>query len=277
MVEVRWTGAGGLELTHGGRTILVDPYLSRPGKLEIFFGRPTPRVGAVEKYLQELHGELSAIIVGHTHIDHALDIPEFAKRFDGPVIGSASLRTLLAKYGMADRVTVCRGGERIPLPGEARVTMIPSRHGLVALGRVPYPGEIEPSAALPMKGSQYRHGTVFNPKLEIGGLVLLHVGSANFVESELTGERCDALFMCVPGWKKVPGYADRLPGMLAPKTIVPFHFDDFSVPLPANRVARNLPLQDLPGFIRCLSESAPHAAVRVPRTFEKFTLGGRGA
>lgn len=272
MVNVRWTGAAGLELTHEGLVTLIDPYHSRLGKFDVFFRRLRPRISVVSGYLEELPGKLSAIIVGHTHFDHALDIPVFAKRFDGPIIGSSSLQTLMEMHGMSGRVTVCKGGERIELPGGAAVTMIPSVHGLVAFGRVPYPGEINPSERLPLKAGEYRHGAAFILKLEIGGKIFMHVGSANFIQSELEGHRCDILFMCVPGWKRITGYTSRLLQMMKPKIIVPFHYDDFSDPTSLKKQAPTLPLQDVAGFLKEISHGAPDAQIVQAHTFESLNF-----
>jgi len=203
MVEVRWTGAAGLEFVHNGLVVLTDPYHSRLQKFEVFFRHLRPKTDVISKYLESLTGQLSAIIVGHTHFDHALDIPVFAKHFNGPLVGNSSLKTLMAIYGVSGRVTVCKGHERVELPGGAVVSMIPSTHGLVTFGRAPYFGEIASKGRPPLKACEYRHGTVFIPKLEVGGTVFMHIGSANFIESELQGHYCDVLFMCVPGWKKV--------------------------------------------------------------------------
>jgi len=272
MVNVRWTGTAGLEFTYEGRVILIDPYHSRLGKLDVFFKPLRPRTDAISRYLEGLPGELSAIIVGHTHFDHALDIPVFAKRFDGPVIGSSSLQTLMDMYDMSGRVTVCQGNERFELPGGAAVTMIPSIHGLVAFGRVPYPGEINSSGHLPLKAGEYRHGTAFILKLEIGGKIFMHVGSANFIQSELEGHHCDILFMCVPGWKKTKGYVPRLLQIVKPKIIVPFHYDDFSSPTSLKKQAPTLPLQDMAGFLKEISHSAPDAEIVKAHTFESLSF-----
>jgi L-ascorbate metabolism protein UlaG (beta-lactamase superfamily) len=272
MVEVRWTGAAGLDLTHEGQTILVDPYLSRPGKLQLLLRRVLPRVELIKQYLESLPGELSAIILGHTHFDHALDIPEMVKGFDGPLVGSKSLDTLLSIHGMQSRVAICEGGERVELPGGALVTMLRSQHGLVLFGRVPYPGEIDPTARPPLKASQYRVGTVFAPKLEFGGITFMHVGSANLVESELQGHSCDVLFMGVPGWKKVPEYISRLLEIAKPKTVIPFHFDDFMTPLSPELQAPNLPLVDMRGFTERLHQASSDVEIRIPRIFESIEL-----
>ncbi|MBM3156610.1 MAG: MBL fold metallo-hydrolase [Chloroflexi bacterium] len=268
MVHMRWIGAAGIELTHKGQTILIDPYHSRPGKIELAFTPLKPKADLVKKYLDKLPGKLAAIIIGHTHFDHALDVPEFARHFDGSIIGSRSLEALMQMNGVSHRVNICSGGERVELFEGAAVTMIPSIHGLVFLGRVPYPGEIDALSKPPLKMNQYRLGTVFMPKVELGGKIFLHAGSANFLESELQGHDCDVLFMCVPGWKKVPEYTTKLLQIVKPKAIVPFHYDDFSVPLKLKTKTRNLPMLDMKLFLRQILKSAPDAEIRLLQPFE---------
>jgi L-ascorbate metabolism protein UlaG (beta-lactamase superfamily) len=268
MVTVRWTGAAGLEITEGEKTVLIDPYISRAGKFELFFGRPEPNADAIDRYLAGLTGAVEAIIAGHTHIDHVLDIPQFEQRLACRVIGSQNLETLMALHGRPGTVTVCEGGERIELPGGAAVTMIRSRHGAVLFGKTPYPGDISPGCRVPMRASDYRSGDVYMPKVEAGGVVFMHAGSASFIESEIEGHRCDVLFMAVPGWKKIPEYCTRLPQIVRPRVIVPFHYDDFSSPLRQDGTARPLPLQDISGFFRKVSESVPGCEIRPVRPFE---------
>ncbi|MBW2561435.1 MAG: MBL fold metallo-hydrolase [Deltaproteobacteria bacterium] len=272
MVTVRWTGAAGLEITEGGRTVLIDPYHSRPGKFELLFGRPEPNTDVIDRYLTGLPDTVEAIIAGHTHIDHVLDIPQFGRRLECRVIGSRSLETLMTLHGRPGIVTVCKGGERIELPGNAVVTMIRSRHGLVLFGKAPYSGEINPKCRLPMRAFDYRIGDVYMPKLEVGGVVFMHAGSANFVESEIEGHRCDVLFMTVPGWKKLPEYCTRLPQILQPRVIVPFHYDDFSSPLRRDGTARPLPFQDIKGFFKRIAKAAPGCEIRTVRPFEPMVF-----
>ena len=272
MVYIRWTGVSGLEITHNDQTILIDPYLSRIGKFKVFFRPLIPDREVIKKYLEGLSGELSAIIVGHTHYDHALDIPEISRYFDGPLIGSLSLERLMDMHGIPGRVCKCEGCERIELPGGAAVTMIPSMHGLVALGHVPYQGDIDPEVRLPLKAGAYRHGTVFMPKLEIDGKIFMHAGSANFIELELDGHYCDVLFMCIPGWKKNPEYTTLLLDILKPEVIVPFHFDDFSVPIPPSMKTPVLPLLDITKFQKRLSQSAPYAEIIMPQIFNTMSF-----
>jgi L-ascorbate metabolism protein UlaG (beta-lactamase superfamily) len=267
MVSVRWTGAAGLEFTHEGKTWLIDPYLSRVGKASVFFGRPQPDQETISRYLDALPGQLQAILIGHTHLDHALDVPTILKRYPVPLVGSESLETLMAIHGMPGRVTVCRERTRVDLPGGAAVTMIPSRHGLTPFGRVPYPGEIEPGQTPPLKASDYRHGQVFILRLEIGGLSFLHVGTCNLIDAELEGQTSDILFMCLPLWTKIEDYHGRLLSRVRPKIVVPFHFDDFSAPLSKDSTAPSVPWMSEKRFLKRISEEAPNARIVHPALF----------
>lgn len=270
MASVRWTGAAGLEITSGGKTWLIDPYVSRIGKLDIFFGRPSPDAGKVAARLASLPGELQAAAVSHTHVDHAFDVPEIARRSPAPIIGSASLDTLMTMHGMPGRVNVCRGGERVELPGGASVTMIPSLHGRVLFGRVPYPGEIDPAGRPPLAASDYRHGTVFIIKFEIDGLALMHIGSANLIDEEMEGQTCDVLFLCLPGWRNAPDFPARVLSKTKPRVVVPFHFDDFSAPLKSDGSAPKMPLLSIEHFREQISVHAPRAEIVTPRIFRSM-------
>lgn len=268
MLEVRWLGCAGLELAINLKIVLIDPYLSRPGIFKILFSRLTPAHDLVRSYTARLAGRVSAVICGHTHFDHALDIPDIARSLGCRTAGSSSLKALLDISGVSAEVLVCSGNERIELDDGIRVQMIPSRHGRVFLGKTPCPGEIDPSWAPPLKASQYRLGTMFMPKIEVGDITLIHAGSAGFIESELDGHRCDVLFMCVPGWKSVPDYTARMVNILRPEVIIPFHFDDFTRRLPRSGKVRMLPSIDLEGFVERVHKYSPGAVIRIPRTNE---------
>ena len=83
MVIVKWLGVAGLEFTWNGHTYLIDPYLSRNSKTEVFFKKPVSKINVIDTYLDSLQGKLAAIIIGHCHQDHAMDVPELSGRFEG--------------------------------------------------------------------------------------------------------------------------------------------------------------------------------------------------
>lgn len=72
--------------------------------------------------------------------------------------------------------------------------------------------------------------------------------------------------------KKVLEYSSRLLDIVMPEVIVPFRFDDFSIPMPSDMKAPVLPFQDLPGFLERVSQNAPDAEIRLPHIFETMTF-----
>jgi L-ascorbate metabolism protein UlaG (beta-lactamase superfamily) len=262
MLRIRWLGAAGVACRTGEQTVLIDPYLSRVDKWRLLFGRPTADEARITRYLASLPAPPAAILVGHTHVDHALDVPALTRRVNCPVVGSPSLDRLLRAHGLPGRVRVCHGGETLALGAGVTVRAIASAHGRVALGRVPYPGQIAEGLRPPLRTAAYRHGTVFAYRVEMGGRTLVHVGSAA-VPPERAGP-CDLLLACVSGWKRVPGFVPRLLEAAQPRVVVPFHWDDFTAPLREGRPAPRTPFVDVDRFAEQVARAAPGVHVWRP-------------
>jgi L-ascorbate metabolism protein UlaG (beta-lactamase superfamily) len=247
-VNLRWLGTAGVELSCDGQVILIDPYLSRTCKKDILFHALIPKREAIKRYTDSIEGKVRAVIAGHTHFDHVLDIPALARCLDAPIFGSSSLDTLLSISGLPGKTTVCHPQERIILDSKIAISMIPSAHGLALSRLLLLKGDINPRLTPPLRTHQYRLGAMFASQVEMGGLTFLHVGSAGYVEKELEDHRCDVLFLCVAGWRKWPEYPQRIIEMVRPSCVVPIHHDDFSAPLmPGNKV-RVMRSADLEGF-----------------------------
>jgi L-ascorbate metabolism protein UlaG (beta-lactamase superfamily) len=264
MIEVTWSGAAGLIITSGGHIVLIDPFVSRPSKLDVFFRRLQPKQLVIQQFIQNLPHKADFIIVGHTHFDHALDVPETARLLKCKVVGSRSMERLMEISGQSGCTQVCTKNEQIDLGGHAKLTMIPSLHGLVFLGRVPYQGDIDQDRELPFRAHDYRLGDMFMPKIEMDGTTLIHAGSANCNISELDGHSCDVLFMCVPGWKKSREYTTSLLDILRPEVIVPFHFDDFTTPMRAGGMPPSLPFVYMNRFLEEIRSVVPKTKIRMP-------------
>lgn len=272
MLKVCWTGAAGVEISLGTKTFLIDPYLSRRDKFSVFFKALVSDRRVLRSFGEKYESGIDGIVVGHTHFDHALDVPGIVPFCRGRVVGSQSLGTLLALHGINKRVDVCHGGEKVDLGGGVSVTMIKSFHGRVMLGRVPWPGEIGLNNHLPMKAMDYTMGTMFMPKMETGGTTILHAGSAGFDMDSLAGHTCDILFMCVPGWQRSPDYVERLPQLVKPGIIVPFHYDDFTRPLGSEPGFPLLPFLQMDGFVRAVSKSFPKADILLLKPHEELLI-----
>jgi L-ascorbate metabolism protein UlaG (beta-lactamase superfamily) len=267
-LSIRWLGTAGIELNHDGNLILLDPYFSRLGKKDIFFRPLMPRKDLIGWYINSIGGNVRAIVTGHTHFDHVLDIPLMAHILDCPVLGSSSLETLLSLSGLPGRVTVCSSKEQIKLGNDISVSMLPSAHGLIFSRLLLLEGDINPGLTMPLRTSQYRLGTMSAPKITMGGLTMIHIGSAGFIEKEFQGHTCDILFMCIAGWKKWPLYPQRVIEILQPSCVIPIHYDDFSIPLMPGWKCPVLRSADLDGFCRHVKMVRPDIEVR---KIEPFT------
>lgn len=266
-VDIRWLGAAGVELNSGGAVILIDPYLSRPGKRELLLKPLKPNRENISRYIRTVRGTVRAIAVGHTHFDHALDIPEMAGSLGCPVLGGSSLDALLEISGLPGKTTVCRPQEKISLPKDIALTMIPSLHGLVMSRRFLLEGTISRDMRPPLRIHRFRLGEMYAPKIVMGGITFLHVGSAGYLVNELAGHGCDVLFLCVPGWKNSPGYPDRVIEILRPSCIVPIHYDDFTVPFRPGSNPPALKSADLDSFVKRIKTMRPTLEVRMLEPF----------
>jgi L-ascorbate metabolism protein UlaG (beta-lactamase superfamily) len=162
-----------------------------------------------------------AIVLGHTHFDHALDAPLTARRTGARVFGSRSGALLCRAQGVpADRVEDVQG-ERGQAPIEREVgpfhlRFVPSAHSRFALGTVPFAGEIADCADVPICAEAYKCGAVFGVEIRVAGRTLYHLGSAELVDASVDVKHMDLLLMCVarrldPGAVLSPLALGRLP------------------------------------------------------------------
>lgn len=271
MTTVRWLGAAGLELTTGNRVLLLDPYLSRPSKWQSLARPLEPDRERIREYLRSLDGEVSGLLVGHTHSDHVLDVPELAGQTGTTAYGTRSLANLLSAYGLEDRAVVAEPGAEYRIgPFVARAFR--SRHGKVVFGKIPFPGEIERGLRPPLRVHRYRHGGPLAWHVAVDGTRYLHLGSADFLAEELEDMDVDVLFVCAAGRQFTPDFTRKLLHLVRPQVVVPIHFDDFSAPLSANTEPKRLPGVKLDQFVREINECDPSAKVIVPEPFSALDL-----
>src|SRR5271157_115056 len=101
-VRVVWLGTAGFAIESGGFVVLIDPYVTRASFVSLF-APLRPDLRAIARHVPRA----DAIIVGHTHFDHALDVPAIAQRTGARVFGSRSAAALCRASGVPeDRVDV---------------------------------------------------------------------------------------------------------------------------------------------------------------------------
>ncbi|MCU1279624.1 MAG: secreted protein [bacterium] len=267
-VSIRWLGTAGHVIETPTTTLLIDPFLSRPSLARLVGGRIAPDETAIRA---RLPARVDAVLCGHSHFDHLLDAP-FIARTTGALLAGSSTTAAFARaggVGEAQLVVVPPTGRTFTV-GDATIRFVPSLHGRIVFGRVPFPGEVDAPPSLPARAWHYRMGGAFGILVDVGGLRIYHNGSADLVDAELEGARADVLLVGLAGRKGTRDYLARLCGALAPRLIVPTHHDAFFAPLDGG--LHLLPGIDLDGFVAETRAHAPAATVVTPAYDEALAI-----
>jgi L-ascorbate metabolism protein UlaG (beta-lactamase superfamily) len=205
-----------------------------------------------------------AVLVGHTHFDHALDVPAIARRFGCRVYGSASLRHLMGLFGLAERAVVVEPLRDYEV-GPFRFHFVPSVHSKLQLGLgIPYAGELTCEHVDALTPQAYRCGQVWGLFVEVGGATLYHQGSADLLEDEIVDRGVDVFLCGISGRRFTPRYVERIVRALAPRLVVPMHHDDFFRPLGGQaRFSFNVNLTGFADEVRAASRDLPVRALEV--------------
>lgn len=262
-LRVRWLGTAGHVVQTATTTVLLDPFLTRPGVFRTLTQRLAPTPDAWWHWLPD---RVDAICTGHSHYDHLLDAPIIAQRTGAKLIGSASTASFARAQGLdeAQIIEVPKDG-LVTEVGDIVVRFVPSLHGRVAAGRVPFPGEVTAPPTLPARVHHYRMGGAFGVHLSTPAASVYHNGSADLDDAELEGLDADMVLVGLAGRKATTRYLERLCGILSPKLVVPTHHDAFFAPLEAG--VRLLPGIAFDGFVADIERVSPGVTVRAP-TFE---------
>jgi hypothetical protein len=120
VISVTYLGVSGLLFEHKGRVLLTAPFFSNPSLRMVSprmtrLLRSTPRISPdtllIERLLPRSADRASAILVGHGHYDHLMDIPYIAVRraTKSRIFGGPSVRHML----MGDSTLRSNGGQRV--------------------------------------------------------------------------------------------------------------------------------------------------------------------
>ncbi len=258
-VRVTWLGTAGFRIEHDGYTVLIDPYLTRASIARCLTGALSTDYALVAEHTPRA----DAIIAGHTHFDHALDIPAIARLTGATVYGSTSCARLCRASGVAAERVIDVEAKTASEPVRAEVgpfelRFVGSAHSAFALGRVPFRGDIADCAELPLGVAGYKCGAVFSVDVRVAGRRIYHLGSADLVDANASAG-VDLLLCCVAGWTTTERFAPRVMRALSPGAVLLSHWDDFFSPLTAG--AKPLPAMKMPRLVDALT--AEDRSVRV--------------
>jgi L-ascorbate metabolism protein UlaG (beta-lactamase superfamily) len=256
-LEVQWLGTAGFRLTYEGTTVLIDPFLSRIPLTGVLRRRPMP---VQADLVDRLITAADAILVGHTHFDHAVDVPHIAIAHDAPAYGSPSMAHLLDLHGRSDLTRPVTPHEPYEI-GPFTARFRPSCHSKLLAGlAVPSGGELTCDSMDHLGAGQYRCGQVWGISIEVAGITLYHQGSADLIDDEIRDRRVDVFLCGIAGRMWTRRFIERAVRALDPALIVAHHHDDFFEPVEADMgFSLNV---NLGGFAEDVARLAPDVPVR---------------
>jgi L-ascorbate metabolism protein UlaG (beta-lactamase superfamily) len=267
-LEIEWLGTAGYRLTYDGQTLLIDPYLTRVPLRAVFRREAAVADRSLhERFLAPASlGNVAGILVGHTHFDHAIDVPVLTQSLDTTAYGSDSLRRLMALYGLERRAVEVAPRQPYEL-GPFTVRFFPSLHSKLLLGyKVPFDGALSCEHLDALSPAAYRCGAVYGIHIDVAGTTLYHQGSANLIDDQVPTGGVDIFLAGIAGRSFTQAYWPRILRRLEPKVVLANHFDDFFRPLDAPLgFSTNVNLSGLPDEIAEVSREIAVAALEPPQ------------
>ena len=254
-VNVTFFGVASLAISDGETTLMTDGFFTRPPKASVIAGRIAPDPELIRTALDAAGiFELAAVIAVHSHYDHAMDSPEVARRTGALLVGSESTANIGRGAGLAeDRIRVIVPGQPMAFGGFT-LTALPSQH--FPHGQAM--GEITQPLVPPARALDYLEGGSFSLLFSHAAGSLLVQGSAGWREGALAGRRADVVLLGVGGLGTRDeayrqGYWNAVVAAVAPRCVIPIHWDDFTLPLSASLEAAPNLLDDFAGTMAFLA------------------------
>ncbi len=294
-----YLGSQGWLVRWGEDALLTAPHFTNPSPWRVGFRPLTTDREVADRWLAP-HAPLddvAAILVGHGHYDHLMDVPYVAERWTpgARIYGSRTVERLLGPCaGTESRVEEVEGraatwstpGTWIDVPG-ARIRFLPLVSGHADhLAGVHFFGGVAPPdpARCPRMATDWLEGRTLAYLIDFLGpdgevRYRLHfmdaaAGLPLGFPPRLPPERAaptDVAILTAPGFDYVDGYPEGILGRLDPALALLAHWEDLFEPLSTN--PDPLPILKVDELLQRVDAVLPRGAVRIfPRPGEGWIL-----
>jgi L-ascorbate metabolism protein UlaG (beta-lactamase superfamily) len=277
----RFFGVSTLLFSDGQSAIMTDGFFSRPGLLKGLLQPLQPDPGVIRWALgQGAVGRLDAVLVPHSHFDHALDSATVAKETGATVVGSLSTCRIVRAENLArDRTGLVAGGEQFKV-GTFNVRAFKAEHTPPPPFPIPaLDGDVDPGFKPPARIFDYEQGGTYSFLIEHDGHTVLVNSSTNYRKGLYDGVRADVVFLGVallarqgPAFART--YWEEVVIKTGARLVIPVHWDDYTRPLEEKPLKWFGWPDDPPADMRIVRDLADKSGVRVAfmRLFEPVDI-----
>jgi len=304
-LQVRYLGAGGVILKRGEDVLVTAPFFSNPSIPRVAFGEIQARPDQIERFLGPIGDGLAgakAILVGHAHYDHLMDVPYIKSHFlpQATVYGSRTMKNTLAgdaSLNAVDIVSVESGmgtdqqpGRWWPVGPRMRIMALKSEHAPIFAHLKFFEGSYDaPLHQIPKRAYEWREGQTLAYLIDFlsadGTTVDFRIHYQDAASNPPLGfppedqRRVDLAIVCMPGFNQVKDYPEGIVGRLNPRFVVIIHWEDFFALLPDDpKDLRTVPTENAEQFITLLQAALPKDAsfkLPAPGAWMHFPPAGR--
>lgn len=272
-VRLTYLGVGGWIIERGDVSLLAAPLFSNPSFLRTGLAEIHSDTSAVNRWMAPHADQVRdarAILVGHAHYDHLMDVPQVARRWatDARILGSHAVAYTLGTWsGVGDRVQVVdtllgdvdHVGTWIPLGPGLRVMALLSNHAAHFDGYTLYQGDRNrPLTKEPRLAQDWLDGPTYAflvDFLDPDGSVAFRLyyqdavsaAPRGFAPKALMDERpVDAAIFVPATFDQVDWHPEAFVLNLRPRYVLLGHWEDFFIP--PEEPTRSVMLTDLGHF-----------------------------
>lgn len=279
-ITVQWFGVTATVISDGQTKLFIDPFFSRPEGWLSLIGNAeiTPDRSAISAALTQYElNQLDAVLVSHSHFDHAMDAPAVSALSGATLYGSPSTIQLgLSEALPAAQLQAIEPAMTYPI-GQFTVTFLESEHAGLTGGRPT--GDIEEPLDYPAQYLDYKQGGTYSILIEHPQGNILHHGSAGYKPDmfKLNGQdvKADVALLGISIRPDLEDYYQNTIDIVNAKRVIPTHWDDFTVKLPANNheLPKAMPFGvNLDEFFAESAQIRPSVEVQSLRIGQKLTL-----
>ena len=241
IVQIQWLGVAGYLISLDGHGVLLAPFYSKQSMVKVGLGSLEVRTDLIDRKLPPVE-HVEAILVGHAHYDHLLDVPHIATRHatKATVYGSSTTMNILAGFGIPEERKKEAPLDQWTYTASRRIRFAAFRSEHAPhVGRIIHfwSGEVsKPLTQPPRYAREFQEGIPLSYLIEFLDAQEKPVFTIFFQDSASTGgvgaptlphRETDVAILTVPNWRNVDNYPRDILSRLRPRHILCGHFDDF--------------------------------------------------